>query len=132
MEKLMDLCMKYGLQLRLDFSIDDQGFFNFQIIKNADTASMCLSGKLSLSDYKESGALNSFIDGYYSAVITAFELNSINNILERAKVIWSDDPVSNKRTVSSHNPLFPLDDAEKTRIEQMWKSQGIKYYVEFL
>ena len=55
---------------------------------------------------------------------------SIEDILERADVVWFDDLLNLTRTVVSRSDK-PLIEYEKAMLKRMWENQGVRLHIEF-
>jgi len=132
MKRITDLCMKHDLKFELDFCIEEHGYFCFTASKWTDRTKNSFTMKCSLVEYQDSTCFDAFVDYFCIRVLEAFDLNTIEAILERAKVIWSDNMITRSRTIISKNQFAPLTEEEKAMIKRMWEAQGLILEVVFI
>lgn len=118
MKKLMEFCKIYDIEIFMHYNYG-LGGYTWQATKNRENFSISYSDE----EIQNFDNLDLILDDFMSRVIEQFKLNTIEAILERAKVKWSDNPLTAVRTVVSCNKLAPLTLEEQERITNMWKAQ---------
>lgn len=119
MKRLMEFCKNYDLHISMTYDYDLRGYTLRAQKYNSFYSVNC-------SDEEIQNHLDEIVTNFMARVIEEFKLNTVEAILERAKVMYMDDPITRTRTVISQNVQAPLTDDEKEMMKRMWQNQGVQ------